>query len=112
MIVRTIWLHSTAPSKPAPGAPCNGCGVCCASAPCPLGMLASGRIAGRCSRLRFDDAASRYRCGLMPGEPRPDATWLTRALAKSAAAVLRRWIGAGIGCDSTAEAHAIDRAAH
>ena len=38
-----IYLHPAAPAKPAVGAACNGCGVCCAWQPCPLGMLVSGR---------------------------------------------------------------------
>jgi len=101
---RTIWLHRDAPPKPLPGAPCNGCGVCCASAPCPLGVLVSGRTSGRCSRLRFDDVASRYRCGLVPRTPAAGASWVARATAGTARVLLRRWIGASIGCDSTVEA--------
>jgi hypothetical protein len=88
-----IHLHPAAPAKPAPGAACNGCGVCCAWRPCPLGMLASRRLHGPCSRLRWDGSARRYRCGLLAPEPpgsRP--AWLQ--------GLLRRWIAAGQGCDA------------
>jgi len=37
---RTIAIHAAAPAKPALGEPCNGCGVCCAAEPCPVGMFA------------------------------------------------------------------------
>ena len=39
-----IHLHPSAPPKPAEGAACNGCGVCCAWQPCPLGVLASAAL--------------------------------------------------------------------
>jgi hypothetical protein len=96
MATRTIWLHRNAPPKPQLGQPCNGCGVCCASQPCPLGILFSGRWRGRCRMLRFDEAAARYRCGLIRGVADPFG-W-RRVLD----GWTRRWIGAGLGCDSTA----------
>ena len=40
---QTIHLHRDAPPKPAVGAPCNGCGVCCAAAPCPASLLIFSR---------------------------------------------------------------------
>jgi hypothetical protein len=95
MAERTIWLHRDAPPKPAAGAACNGCGVCCAAEPCPAGMLLSLRVRGRCRLLRFEPAQSRYHCGLMPG---PGAA---RGVLR---ALVARWIGAGLGCDSTAQA--------
>jgi hypothetical protein len=85
---RVILLHPEAPPKPQPGAACNGCGVCCAAEPCPVGMLASLRLRGACRLLRWDTAASRYRCGALAG-PR---LW---------ALLVRRWIAAGTGCDSS-----------
>jgi hypothetical protein len=86
-----IRIHPQAPAKPGVGAACNGCGVCCLAEPCPVGMLVSGRVRGACSALRWDDAARRYRCGLMASS-RP----LLSRLAT-------RWIAAGRGCDSSAE---------
>ena len=107
MGTRTLWLHHNAPAKPAPGAPCNGCGVCCASEPCPLGMLFSGRMRGRCRMLRFDDAAARYRCGLIRSIA--DAAGWRRSARRLLDAWTRRWIGAGLGCDSTAQVLAPQR---
>lgn len=84
-----IHLHSAAPAKPPAGAACNGCGACCATEPCPVGMLLSLKRRGACRQLRWDGSTGRYHCGLMRAEaPR----WLRRVAA--------RWIAAGIGCDA------------
>jgi hypothetical protein len=83
-----IRIHALAPAKPAIGAACNGCGVCCLSEPCPLGVLVSRRRSGACAALNWDDAVARYRCGLADAKQ----TLL--------AALARRWIAAGRGCDS------------
>ena len=89
-----IRIHADAPLKPAFGAACNGCGVCCLAEPCPVGMLVSLRGHGECRALRWDAARSRYRCGLLGTAPGPNGPW-------------RRWvrrvIAAGRGCDSDAE---------
>lgn len=98
-----IHLHVLAPAQPAPGAACNGCGVCCAIEPCPLGMLVSRRRNGACRALRWDDDLGRYRCGMLraPADALPALPrWLARALAHLA----RRWIAAGSGCDCSVEA--------
>jgi hypothetical protein len=98
---RVIELRIEAAPKPAEGQPCNGCGVCCASEPCPLGSVASRRRHGACVALRWNDAARAYRCGLVE---RP-ADHLPRALRWSAplvARIARRSIAAGSGCDSDA----------
>lgn len=86
---RIVLIHPQAPAKPLPGAACNGCGVCCLSEPCPVGMLASRRMLGACRLLCWDGV--RYRCGLLQGRP----GWRDR--------LWRRWVGAGRGCDSSAE---------
>ncbi len=96
---RVILLQSEAPEKPAHGAPCNGCGVCCAHEPCPLGMVASRRLHGACAALvwRADEAV--YRCGLIAEPER----WLPRPLRRAApllARLARRYIAAGQGCDA------------
>lgn len=90
MARRTLFLHPQAPRKPAIGAACNGCGVCCAYAPCPLGVLRHGRWRGACPALRWDTVQTRYRC--MAAE----AEGLFGRLA-------RRWISAGSGCDCALE---------
>jgi hypothetical protein len=95
----TIWLHPEAPAKPAVGAACNGCGVCCALEPCPAGALLSRRLRGACTALRWSETARCYRCGLLsaPDEvlarwPRPLRQWIHRHAG--------RWIASGQGCDA------------
>ena len=89
MSPRVIRIQAEAPAKPAFGTACNGCGVCCLSEPCPVGMLVSRRRRGACTALRWEAGPAQYRCGLAM---RP---WL--------AALAKRWIAAGLGCDSDAE---------
>lgn len=100
-----ILLHAQAPAKPAVGAACNGCGVCCAWQPCPLGVLVSRRRHGACSALLWDEDQARYRCAMVAG-----ARSLWPALPRPAEALLqrlaRRWIAAGAGCDCEAEVEA------
>lgn len=96
---RVIHLHPQAPRKPAWGTACNGCGVCCAAEPCPVGIVVSRRRAGPCAALRWDAAASIYRCGVVQ-EPGAYLRWLPAAWARRLAL---RWIAAGAGCDSDAE---------
>jgi hypothetical protein len=86
MGTRIVMIHPAAPPKPAAGAPCNGCGVCCAAQPCPLGMLLSLRLHGACRLL--DWQAGQYRCRALQRAP--------RGLKR----LVRRWIAAGAGCDS------------
>lgn len=94
-----ILLHPLAPPKPTPGQACNGCGVCCAAEPCPLGRLLSSRRQGRCRALSWSDAGL-YRCGVLD-QPRRWLPWLPARLAR---ALARRWIAAGQGCDCSFEA--------
>ena len=94
---RMILLRADAPGKPALQAPCNGCGVCCAAQPCPLGMLLSRRRQGRCRALQWQASDSRYVCGVL-ARPRRWLPWLPAALARRLAA---RWISAASGCDAT-----------
>lgn len=102
-----IELHIAAPAKPDVGASCNGCGVCCATEPCPLGVLLSGRRTGACDALIWNDAASQYRCGAISNP----ANLLPSGL-KSAAPLLarlaRRWIAAGRGCDAALSAEMVE----
>lgn len=91
-----IVLHAAAPDKPAVGAPCNGCGICCAMEPCPLSLLLLRRRQGACPALAWRDG--RYVCGLAT-DPQGIARWLPRAW-------LLRWIAAGKGCDCDAEEEA------
>jgi len=92
-----IYLHPQAPPLPAAGRPCNGCGVCCTYAPCPLGMLLSRRRRGACRALRWVVSEGRYRCGALDA-PGPHLRGLPGAWARR---LVRRWIAAGEGCDAS-----------
>lgn len=107
---RTIPIFAAAPAKPALGAVCNGCGVCCLLEPCPLGVLLSGYRSGACRALRWQAQERLYRCGAIT---EPEAVLLERlppALRRAApglAALLRlsgrRWVAVGAGCDCDIE---------
>ena len=96
---RVVWLHPEAPAKPAEGAPCNGCGLCCLAEPCPLGMLVSRRRTGRCDALRFSEAQQRYVCGMVT-DPGGVTGWRHPGAVRVLSALARRWIAAGVGCDA------------
>lgn len=109
---QVIHIHPEAPPKPAWGAPCNGCGVCCLAEPCPAGMLVSRKRSGACDALVWSEASAtapaRYQCGLMlraagSGEAMGVAgAWWRRAWL----AWVRRVISAGSGCDASLEVDA------
>jgi hypothetical protein len=106
---RVITIELLAPAKPAHAARCNGCGICCLSEPCPLGMLVSLRRHGRCKALRWHQAPAQYRCGLVGAAVTSQSSGAARAMAlpaRIARHLVRRWIAAGKGCDSTAVAEA------
>ncbi|MDO8252492.1 MAG: hypothetical protein Q7T78_22615 [Rhodoferax sp.] len=110
-IHHVILIHPNSAHKPAPGAPCNGCGVCCLLEPCPLGVLLSGRRHGACVAVRWRSDVHQYRCGalsepadvlqhILPRSLKRLTPWLAPGLARLAT----RWIAVGQGCDSTVEA--------
>lgn len=106
-----IHVQPHAAPKPAPGAPCNGCGICCLSEPCPLGMLLSRRRSGACMALRWEAQLRQYRCGAMTAPQDVLRQALPPRLSGLGAVLLvplltrmvRRWIAAGQGCDSSLE---------
>ena len=100
--MKTVTLHADAPAKPGVGAPCNGCGVCCALLPCPLSRVLLGHREGSCPALSWQAEAGRYACGLVMA-PQRHLRWLPAALAPLATRMARRWIAAGSGCDCDAE---------
>jgi len=107
--VTVIHLQAQAPAKPAWGQACNGCGVCCAWQPCPLGVLVSRRRHGACDALRWhgDGPAPHYRCAMVAA-PQQVWPWLPRRLRPAVQALASRWIAAGAGCDCDAEANPAD----
>ncbi len=89
-------------SKPAVGAPCNGCGICCRAQVCSLGSMTlrlvreyGDRAPGPCPAIRSRPDGS-IRCGLIE-RPR-DYAWGRASVhdLRAAAALL---IGSGSGCD-------------
>ncbi|WP_409827282.1 hypothetical protein [Acidovorax sp.] len=101
-----VWLHPDAPAKPLEGAPCNGCGLCCLTEPCPLGAIVSRKRMGACKALRWSDADRRYWCGMVldPGS----VTGLTHPWAVRVLATLaRRWIASSVGCDAQLQTQAV-----
>jgi hypothetical protein len=111
---QTIYIRSAAPPKPLVGAACNGCGVCCLVAPCPLGMVLSGRRTGACDALRWQEDSGLYRCGAIsqpadvlyqatPVPLRGPASSLIPILAPALGRLAKRWVAAGVGCDCTVE---------
>ena len=110
MPYQRIAIEPLAPAKPPLEALCNGCGVCCLSEPCPLGILLSGRRTGACEALNWDPVASRYQCGALVSPQTVLLTRLPRALrglapvlAPGLARLAPRWIAAGTGCDCSLE---------
>ena len=96
---QVIHIHPEAPPKPALGAPCNGCGVCCLAEPCPLGQVISRTRSGACEALRWSEADGLYRGGALTdteGRWGPRWRWAAPLLRRRA----RRWIAAGMGCDA------------
>ena len=114
---QTIHVEPLAPDKPDFAAPCNGCGVCCLVAPCPLGMLISLRRHGACAALRWNKTDRIYRCGvveqpvpLLQRVLPPGTRFLARLLSTPVRRLARRWIAAGQGCDCSLQVSMTDTA--
>lgn len=97
--VAVFWRPAGAPPKPAEGAPCNGCGLCCLAQPCPLGMLLSRRRTGACVALRWSEPDQRYWCGAV-SDPADVTGWTRPWAVRALSALARRWIASGVGCDA------------
>ena len=105
-----ILIHPEAPSKPVPGTPCNGCGVCCLVEPCPLGMVLSKRRHGACVAVQWSKSLNLYRCGALSAPKVVLESLLSRhlqgwipVLSRALAFVAGRWIAVNQGCDSSIE---------
>ena len=96
---QTIHLHRDAPPKPPTGDACNGCGLCCAAEPCPLGIVVSRRRHGRCAALQWQADPPRYVCGLL-ADPRRHLPAAAGFAAPWLRALAARGISAGSGCDA------------
>jgi hypothetical protein len=109
----TLKIHPAAPPKPAEGAPCNGCGVCCLAEPCPMGALLTLRTSGPCQWLQWHADSRTYRCGVLAStDPKTlpaHAGGLKRWWRSRLHAAARRWIAAGIGCDCSMDDPPKDR---
>jgi hypothetical protein len=80
-------------TKPAEGAPCNGCGQCCSEEVCPIGEEVLGEgVQPPCPFLKWHTA--RFWCELLVGEAH------LHAIGAVPDRVLAQAIGAGVGCTS------------
>lgn len=102
-MAQIVTLPAEAPDKPVLGAPCNGCGLCCAAELCPLGRAMFRKSRGPCPALVWRAADKRHVCGLATA-PNDHLSRLPRFLAPLFVRLARRWIAAGIGCDSDVSA--------
>lgn len=103
MPTQIIHVHRDAPTKPATGAPCNGCGICCLAETCPAGRILFRRRRGPCPALEWDEQdGRRYRCGLLRS-PVAYLPCLPERTEGGVGKLFARWIAAGTGCDSDVE---------
>ena len=97
-MIQTLMVHADAPPKPAEGEACNGCGICCIAARCPVAWLFLPRGEGPCAALEWDGEARRYRCGMV-AHPANRLGWLPRRWNDLAGRCFAFQIAAGSGCD-------------
>lgn len=96
---QVLWLRQAAPQKPVVGQACNGCGVCCAAAPCPVALVFLWQRRGACRALLWDEQQQCYRCGMVQ-QPQTYMRRLPAAMAAPFGKLVRRWIAANTVCDS------------
>jgi hypothetical protein len=94
-----IHIHEQAPAKPTLGAPCNGCGVCCAAEPCPVSLALLWPHTAPCKALQWHEENKHYRCGMVV-TPSRYIKWLPKRFNQTASKVFKRWIAADTLCDS------------
>jgi hypothetical protein len=82
--------------KPAIGAKCNRCGLCCMSGLCELGQVVFERKDGACPALERNDGTPGYRGGLMARPARYVPALATRHGASRLAAAARVLLGPGL----------------
>ena len=93
---RVEAITAKAPPKPAFGAPCNGCGFCCAAEPCGVArQFVPGAIDGApCPAMEFEH--DRFWCGMVrwPGHYLGLPAWGDEEMG----AMIGEALGAGKGC--------------
>lgn len=99
---QVIMLHTRAPTKPEQGKPCNGCGACCASEPCPVSLALLKQHQAPCVALEWHEQDKRYYCGMVTA-PSHYLKWLPRRANRLASKAFKRWIAANQACDFGAE---------
>ena len=99
---KIIELHALAPDKPDCGVRCNGCGVCCAVEPCPVGHIYLFQFRGKCRALLWQDEASRYVCGMVVC-PDHYMSLIPERWREHFGKFFASRIAAGAGCDFAAE---------
>lgn len=82
-----MLMSERAPPKPPHGAPCNGCGLCCAVEVCAIGRVAFPDVPAPCPGMVFDDG--RFGCMLVLVEA---ASGMEPLIATA--------LGIGKGCDA------------
>jgi len=102
MELQTIELHPQAPAKPAYGAACNGCGICCAAEPCPVAIVFLQQFRGRCRALLWQEEAGRYVCGMVV-QPDRYSLLIPAFFRGGMGRFFASRIATGKGCDSTIE---------
>ena len=102
MQFQEVDLHTRAPDKPPYGAPCNGCGICCAAGPCPVALVFLFQFKGQCRALLWHEETRRYLCG-MAVSPDRYVRLIPEKWRKGSGRFFASRIAAGAGCDSFAE---------
>ena len=76
------------PEPPGEGAPCNGCGMCCVLALCPLAAMAKAK-GPPCEHLLWHKVERRFRCEMVV---------VADEVGGETAVVVRKALGIGNGC--------------
>ncbi len=101
-LFQMIELHPNFPAKPDYGAPCNGCGMCCAASPCPVAFAFLFQFKGKCRALLWQEEAKRYVCGMVVCPDRY-VRLVPRKWREYGGKFFASRIAAGTGCDFAAE---------
>ncbi len=101
-LTQIIELHPLAPRKPEFGEHCNGCGVCCASEPCPVAYLFLFQFKGRCRALLWQNDSARYLCGMVVS-PDEYVRFIPKRFRERMGKYFASRIATKLGCDFDAE---------